>query len=265
MSAHFVRLASILLLALGAAAACSSDSGSGTDSATPAPTPVGHTYISTGVEGAPIPGGGPLTLTFTTDRITAYAGCNTMSGTMTLDEHTLRVEQLASTLIGCSGETADADEWAHRLLTSAPGWQLDGSTLTLKNNDQTITLSDKKVAQPDKPLKNTTWVVTGLITPDAQIHSQTIEEVKPNLRIAEDGAVSGSAGCNRMTGTATVDPSGSPVTFQIGTTKMICPPEVMEVEQTVLQALDGKATATVDANLLTLRNDNGYGLTLRAE
>ena len=192
MSALFLRFGPIVLLALSAIAGCSSgDSSSNADKS----TPVGRTFVSTRVEGTPIPGGGPLTLTFTGDKLT-------------------------------------------------------------------VTLLDKKVAQPDKPIKGTTWVVTGLITPDAQIRSRTIDEAKPTLTIADDGAVSGTAGCNRMGGKA--DVAAADITFHIATTKMLCSPEIMEVEQSVLKALDGKTTATVDAEVLTLRNTNGSGLTLRA-
>ncbi|MEV6559112.1 META domain-containing protein [Nocardia sp. NPDC051756] len=260
MSANFVRFGPVALLALLAVSACSSG-----DSKSPSTTPdlAGHTFLSTGVEGTPIPGGGPLTLTFKDDRIAADAGCNSYSGAVTLDDHKLRVSGLASTLMGCTGDRQGADEWLNGLLNSDPSWQLDGAKLTLKSDNLTVTLLDKKVAVPDKPIKGTTWIVTALITTDAQIRSQTIDEVKPTLTIADDGSVTGTAGCNRMTGRATG--SDAELTFQIATTKMLCPVEVMDVEQSVLKALDGKTTATVDANTLTLRNANGNGLTLRAE
>ncbi|MFI9502882.1 META domain-containing protein [Nocardia sp. NPDC052566] len=259
MSANLVRLGSLVLLLLAATSACSRDRGApGGVTATPA----GHTYISTQVDGPPIPGGGPLTLTFTTDRVTANAGCNTHSGSATFDGDVLRVSGVASTLIGCPGELQGSDEWITGLLQSAPTWKLDGSTLTLRGNNVTVTLLDKKVAQPDKPLTGTNWMVTELISSEARIRSQTIDEVKPTLTITPDGAVSGSAGCNRLIGTAKID--GAEIAFQVGTTKMLCPPEVMEVEQSVLKALDGKVTATVDADVLTLRNPNGNGLVLHA-
>ncbi len=46
---------------------------------------------------------------------------------------------------------------------------------------------------------------------------------------------------------------------------MMCDPVTMEVELAVHAALDGTAQATVDADVLTLRNPNGHGLTLRAQ
>ncbi|MEU4340791.1 META domain-containing protein [Nocardia sp. NPDC023852] len=260
MAAHFARLGPAVLLALGAVAACASGSpGKSSDE----PSPIGRTFLSTGIEGTPIPGGGPLTVSFTDGRISADAGCNKYTGAVTLDDHIMRVSGLASTLMACGGGRHGADEWLSGLLNSDPSWRLDDAKLTLHSDDRTVTMIDKKVARPDKPVRGTPWLVTALITPDAQIRSQTIDETKPALTIAEDGGVSGGAGCNRMTGSA--DVSGSEITFRIATTKMLCTPEVMEVEQAVLKALDGKTTATVDADTLTLRNENGSGLMLHAQ
>ncbi|WP_228001378.1 META domain-containing protein [Nocardia australiensis] len=260
MSANFVRFGPLLVLALCATAACGSDSGK---SAEPAATPIGHTYVSTAVDGVAIPGGGPLTMTLENEHVTASAGCNSFSGAATLDDNKLKATGLAGTLMACPGERAGADEWLTTLLNSTPGWQLDGAEFTLHGTASTVHLLDKKVAQPDKSLTDTTWVVREIITAQARTSSRTIDEVKPTLSIAADGAVSGSGGCNRMMGKATI--AGSEVTFQVGSTRMMCPPEVMEVENAVLKALDGKTTATIDADTLTLRNDNGNGLILHAQ
>ncbi|WP_054811510.1 META domain-containing protein [Nocardia arizonensis] len=275
MTASRARLAPLLLLVSLAAVACSgseSTTASSTTTATPPPvttakppaTPMGHSYVSTAVEGTPIPGDGPLTLIFAADRLSANAGCNTAAGSVSFDGDNMRVGQLTSTLVGCPPPRADADRWVADLLNAAPAWKLDGSTLTLRTPDRTVTLVDKQVATSNRPLKGTRWIVTGITTPQAHTTSQTITDLRPDLTIAEDGAVTGMAGCNRLTGTARVDPNGSPVTFQVATTKMTCAPEVMEVENAVLKALDGTATTTVEGDSLILRNDNGSGLTFQA-
>ncbi|MEU2037542.1 META domain-containing protein [Nocardia niwae] len=258
MAALFARSAPLVLVALCAIAACSRGEPDRGDE----PTPVGRTFLSTDVEGTPIPGGGPLTISFTEDRVAADAGCNKFTGAVSLDDQVLHVSGLATTLMACEDERYGADEWLSGLLNSRPAWRLDGSRLTLRSPDRTVTLLDKKVAQPDKPVKGTSWLVTALITDNSRIRSRAIDEAQPTLTIAEDGSVSGSTGCNRLTGSAEV--SGTRITFRIATTKMLCSPEVMEVDQSVLKALDGKTTATVDAGTLTLRNDNGAGLVLHA-
>ncbi|MFD3508327.1 META domain-containing protein [Nocardia sp. NPDC058666] len=253
------RLAALAVLT-AAVAGCGSAEKEPADEAA---TPMGHTYISTEVEGGSIPGGGPLTLTFADGRISANSGCNTSSGTVDLSDRILRTSALASTLMGCPGEGAKADGWQNTFLESAPGWRLDGGKLTLTGAGTTVYLTDKKIASPDKPLIGTTWAAGTMLTPDAQVRSTALDEAAPTLLISDGGAVSGNAGCNRMTGTAAVD--GATVTFAVATTRMMCPPDVMDVEQHVLRALDGKTTATIDADTLTLRNDNGFGLILHAQ
>ncbi|MGW0251510.1 META domain-containing protein [Nocardia goodfellowii] len=272
MSAKFVRYVPILLLAC-AAAACDSGGSGSTDPTTTTTTPVspatplGHTYISKEVKGPQIPGGGPLSLTFTDDRVSATAGCNTGSAPVTLDNHILAVGQLATTLIGCEGDRGRADEWMTALLSSGPTWELKDNTLTLKNQEQTVTLLDKKIADPDRPLEGTVWRVTELLTPDARISSVAITESKPTLTFRDSG-VSGSTGCNKLAAKAPITKIGTETTITIddlGTTKMVCQPDVMEVETGVLKVVTGTMTATIDAGTLTLKNPNGHGLTLRAE
>ncbi|MEU1204310.1 META domain-containing protein [Nocardia sp. NPDC005825] len=255
------RVSILLALTALAAAGCSSDGG-GNDIA-PA-SPAGRTFVSTAVSGTPIPGGGPLTLTFTEGRVSASSGCNTATGSVDLQGNTLQVGELSSTLMACPGELAGADEWQNSLLRSQPTWTLSGDTLTVKGSGSTVTMLDRKVAHPDKPLVGTTWIVTSLLRTQAKIRSVTLDEVRPTLTITPDGKVSGNAGCNQMTGTAAID--GEDVTFSIATTRMMCAPEVMEVEQQVLEALNGKVKATIDSDVLTLRNaGNDTGIELRAE
>ncbi|MFE3194012.1 META domain-containing protein [Nocardia sp. NPDC059240] len=251
-----------VLLALSVlAVGCSA---TGSESGTPSAALMGHSFVSTAVSGTAIPGGGPLTLSFADGRISATSGCNTMTGPVDLQGNTLQVGELASTLMACPGDTAGADGWQDGLLRSQPTWTLVGDTLTVKGNGSTVTMLDRKAAHPDKPLTGTTWIVTALLRPDAEVRSATLDENRPALTITPDGKVSGSAGCNTLTGTAAID--GDTVTFQLATTRMACDPAVMDVESQVLQALDGKTKATIDSDELTLRNSgNNTGLRLRAE
>lgn len=254
-----LSLASLTLVAL---AACGDDADT---SSTPPPTePTGRTFISTDVEGEPIPGGGPLTLSFPEPgRITAVAGCNNAVGAVDLADGTLSTEQLALTMRACTGEAAGADAWMQRFLESGPQWTLEENTLTLVGEQSTVTLLDKKIAQPDRPIAGTTWQVTSFISPQATETSVALEAAAPNFTIADDGTLSGSAGCNRMTGRA--DVTDSVITFEpIATTMMMCDEDTMAVEAAVLGALNGELTATVDGDTMRIQRADGIGLDLRA-
>ncbi|NKY43113.1 META domain-containing protein [Nocardia cerradoensis] len=142
MSANILRIAPLLAV-LVAGVACSSGNDSAPTDSTPA-TPVGHTYISTDVQGPRIPGDGPLRLTFTAGRLSATAGCNTLMGSADLAGNTLHTGPLAATRMACVGDRAGADEWATSLLQASPTWSLDGATLTLKTADRTVTLHESE-------------------------------------------------------------------------------------------------------------------------
>ncbi|MBF6176709.1 META domain-containing protein [Nocardia blacklockiae] len=250
-----------LVAVLGIVAACG---GGGGEDAGGGATPMGRSFVSTKVEGTPIPGGGPLRLSFADGRVSATSGCNTGSGPVSFDGDVLRVSGMATTLMACPDDRSGADAWQTALLQSGPKWRLTDDTLTLTGDDITVTLLDKKVAEPDRTLTGTAWTVTALLRPEGQVRSRALDDARPSLTIAPDGQVTGTAGCNRMTGGA--DIAGADVTFRIATTKVACPPEAMEVERQVLEALDGTATATIDADTLTLRNaGNNTGLVLRAQ
>ncbi|WP_120764928.1 META domain-containing protein [Mycobacterium syngnathidarum] len=226
----------------------------------------GRTFISQQVEGDQIPGGGPLTIGFDGPQISTFAGCNHGSGSADLSGGRITANQLAMTMMACPPPVGDADAWVSKFFDAKPTWSLSGDTLTLHTDAATVTLRDKKVVDPDRALTGTTWQVTGLVSAQAISTSVALEQSKPTLTIGADGAVSGSTGCNRINGHATV--SGSPAVIDFGpltTTRMACPPEVTEVEQAVLRVLKGAVQTAVDGDELKLSGTDGNGLVLRAQ
>ncbi|MGV9800530.1 META domain-containing protein [Mycobacterium sp. NPDC003449] len=257
-----MRLAPILLAvgaAFGALAACSDDA------AADEPSLNGRTFVSEQVDGTEIPGGGPLTVAFDGGQISTFAGCNHGSGTADLSGGRI-VTQLASTMMACPPPLGEADAWMSQFFADAPTWSLDGDDLTLATDATTVTLKDKKVVSPDRPLTDTTWKVTSLISAQAATTSQALEQAGPTLRILADGTVTGSTGCNQINGRATI--SGSPAIIEFGplaTTRKACPGETGEIEQSVLRVLTGRVQTAIDADELRLSRDNGDGLVLGAQ
>lgn len=256
-----IAAAVIGFLTIAAVSGCSASSDSPKDKSDPS----GRVFISTSVDGTQIPGGGPLTLDFSqAGRVSASAGCNTANGSVEFTDGKLTIGTMASTMMGCPPGVAESDAWTTTLLSSAPTWSVDGDTLTLTSDDATVTLQDKKIVTPDRVLQGTTWTVTSLISPDAISTSLALETSAPELTIAADGSVSGTTGCNRMTGSAQV--SDTTVTFTpMATTRMACPEENMDIERQILAVLDGEVSYTVDADTLTLRKPDNTGLILTAQ
>lgn len=109
--------------------------GDGTDLA-------GSTYTSTEVRGHDLVEGSEVTLTFVDGRISARAGCNTLSGPATWKGGVLEVEgPLASTLMGCEEPLMEQDAWLSDFLGSSPALAVDGDELTLGDDGTGMTLT----------------------------------------------------------------------------------------------------------------------------
>jgi heat shock protein HslJ len=248
-----------VVVAMLAAAGCAGSGGADE------PIPEGRTFVSVTVDGEQIPGGGPLVVGFADGRITAYAGCNQGSGGVDLSGGRI-VTRLATTMMACPPPVGAADAWMTHLFDAHPVWTLTGDTLTLTTDTAVVTLRDKKVVNPDRELTGTSWLVQSLVSSQAVMTSVALEQARPTLTIATNGAVTGWSGCNEFHGGA--DLSGAPNAIDFGpltSTTNACPGEAGEIEQAVLRVLNGLVRTTIDADELRLNRDDGYGLILRAQ
>lgn len=103
-------------------------------------------------------------------------------------------------------------------------------------------------------MTDTVWALTDLTgKPPA-------DGVGISAQFSADGKVSGSAGCNRYSGTYTV--SGNSITFSspMATTMMMCDEAVMAQESAFLQALADAKTYSMDGDKLTLKDADGNSL-----
>ncbi|HKY51727.1 MAG TPA: META domain-containing protein, partial [Candidatus Limnocylindria bacterium] len=120
---------------------------------------------------------------------------------------------------------------------------------------------DRKVADPDRPLVGTRWVVQSVI--DRDVASSIPSGAVAHLTLSAD-AFRGNDGCNEMGGT--VATTSTTIRFSdVFTTKMACEPDRMRLEQSVLEVLRDEVNYQIDADLLRLRHPGGRGLDLRAE
>jgi heat shock protein HslJ len=227
----------------------------------------GHTYLSTAVteNGAAkaLVTGTRIRLTFAEDgkRISANAGCNHLGGTARIDAGRLVVVDLATTDMGCDKPRHDQDEWLAKLLTARPSISLDRSELLLTTPSIQVRLQDREVADPDRPLIGTRWVVDTIV--DRDVASSVPLGGVAHLTLAADGSLTGSAGCNTMGGAYTS--TGSTIRFTgIFTTKTACEDARMRLEQAVLGVLSGEVSYEIDADVLRVTHPSGRGLHLRA-
>lgn len=228
---------------------------------TPAPFRLdGHEFVSTAVAGHELVAGTRVRLTFDADRLGAHAGCNQLGGTWSIDDDALVVpNDMVMTEMACDPPALmDQDTWLASFLTSRPDAALDGDTLTLTADEVRITLLDREVADPDRPLEGTTWVAEGLVEGDAV--SSVPDGVRPPTLVFDGGQVMVDTSCN--TGSAGYEVAGNEITFApLALTLIDCE---YSVEAQVTPVLDGTATYEIEAGVLTI-TDDAAGLVLRAE
>jgi heat shock protein HslJ len=233
-----------------------------TPSTTPAPSGdlaallAGKAYLSQSTTGITLAPGAVLRISFDDGRISVSGGCNGMGGDVTFDGDAMTVGPMISTMMACDQPLMDQDSAVQAFLTAGTTVAVDGDTLVLTGTfdgaDASITLLDREVADPDRPLTGTAWTVTGVISSDAI--SSGWGSAVATLTIVDDQAQV-NTGCNRGMATVTVDEAAGTIAFgPLALTKMMCDDDAMRLEQEVSRVLTGTATYLIEAGSLTLMN-----------
>jgi len=245
-------------------------------------SPMGKTYLSTAVaeDGSPrqLVSNTRIRLEFAEvpnlneegprvyDVLRAFAGCNRLGAAVAagelLADGRLWIDGFGSTARGCKPPLRAQDEWLTKFLGSKPSWQLNGDQLTLTSAGTTITLLDRKIAEPDFPLDGPRWKVDTVIIKDGDLRAY--HHRAEEAWITFDGErLTGWTGCNELSGT--VDRTSTELTCTgVVTTDHACTGETAEVETAILTTLRAKVTYTIDYNRLTLLTPTGTGLDLTA-
>jgi heat shock protein HslJ len=243
------RILAALLTALLApvlVTACADDEAAGTQ----APAIEGVPWVLE--SGAGMEAGGPApTATFEAGRVTGTTGCNRYSGTYVVDGGRLSIEPGAATRMGCPPPADEVERAYLAALGRVSGWRVEGDALTL--------LADGAPAlrfRAASPVGS--WTVTSLVHGDAL--TSPIPGTELTATFAEDGTLTGSAGCNQYTaeyvsvdGTLEISPPAS-------TRKFCAEPEgAMDQEASYLAALPQTARfQTGEHGLELLRADGPF-------
>jgi heat shock protein HslJ len=237
-------------------------------SAASLPRPMqGKTFVSTKVAGPAIPGGKQVRISFIdVNNITVGLGCNTHSGKAKFDGNRLTFSELSSTELACDPTLARADAWLVTFLWSGPKWTFSSGRLTLSNQKQTLTLVDDRILNPDRPLVGTAWRLKSITTDRGSEFSVVIDNTAAELRLATNGSVTGSTGCNAFGGKATVAKQTiffgtSVATNQTSTGWQTCQSEEQNrLEQHILKVLQGTVKYEIKSNQLRITRTDGTAL-----
>lgn len=86
-----------------------------------------------------------------------------------------------------------------------------------------------------------------------------VDNVASTFRIDASGKLSGAGGCNRISGTAKI--AGEKIAIAPpATTRMMCPPAVMDQEQKFLGAITRARSYKLEGSILRLQGEDGAEL-----
>jgi heat shock protein HslJ len=255
------RIAILAALAAIAVAACGSAAG-----ATSVPSPLGdssgldgRTFLSTSIEGRTLVAGSRVRLAFDAGKVGASAGCNSMSGAYSIAGGHLKVAEMSTTEMGCDAALMAQDQWLAGFLADTAA-TLSGDTLKLTAGGVTLTLTDRVVADPDRQLAGTHWLLDSIVNGD--VVSSVPVGVTASITFA-DGNVAISTGCNTAGGTAAIG-NGTVKLGDITMTTMACAGDAWVVESAMVAALKGEVAWSIKASALTI-GPAGHELVFRAD
>jgi heat shock protein HslJ len=247
----------LMAVSLPLAACAASDSGTGGSSAPSLAdttwnlaqyAPVGETTL------VAVPDQVLATAAFTADQISGSGGCNTFTGGYTTDGATIEIGPLATTLKACLPLVSDFEAAYLARLDEATSYAISAETLTMSNEAGEMLLSFSQAVPVS--LTGSTWLATGINNGTGGVQSLVIDS-KVTAIFADDGTISGEAGCNTYSGTYEVD--GDAMTIgPLASTMMACADEeVTQQETAYLAALSNVSTYSITGNSLELRDESG--------
>ncbi len=199
---------------------------------------------------ADIPAEVVATLLMADGHAAGSGGCNQWSADYTLDGVNLTFGPVGSTLMLCEGPGGDVETFFLADLESVRTWDITDATLTL-SSDLGPVLSFVPRADTG-PVLDGEWTIVQYN--DGQGALVAIDDASAQLTIA-DGALSGTAGCNRFFGSLTQD-AGTITVSQLGSTEMYCE-GLMDREAAVLASLQASTQVQAQDGGLTLLDAAG--------
>jgi heat shock protein HslJ len=197
-----------------------------------------------------------ISLNFTTDgQVSANAGCNHLLGEVTITSERLEVGPMGGTEMGCDPQRHTQDEWLMGFLQSSPTWLLDGDRLTLTAGDTEIVLLDREVADPDRPLGGTRWLVDTIISGDVASSMRAGTEGSAWF-VVEGERFTASSGCRDFEGNVVVGED----TLSFGDvvqTDPMCAEEYREVDGAMQAIFGGEIEYSIEAGRLTFTQTGG--------
>jgi heat shock protein HslJ len=197
----------------------------------------------------------PAIVRFDSGKVSGFNGCNTLSGSYTLNGNRVQLGTLAVTSKACIEPAATIENTFNKMFSGTLSYMIAGNRLNLATASGTV-LGFEREAQARLA---GTWNVTGFNNGREAVVSPL--ESAPLTLTFDNGRVSGRSGCNNFTGSYTAHDNN----IKIGTmasTRMACAHDVMVQEQQFLKALGSVVRWNIQGNELDMhRADDQRALT----
>jgi putative lipoprotein len=220
-----------------------------------------------GPAGAPTPAveGVDAGLTFNEDgTITGTSGCNGLGGDYSVTGDQITFGEFVSTLMACDDPIMAQEDAAHKVMTGTATYKIEGDTLTITKDDMVLVLTRGTPGGVETPASEPatltgTWKLTSYRTSD--VLSSAVADAEAFLTFNEDGAVTGTSGCNEFGGSYTVE--GDQITFkEVVSTLKLCDTPLMGQEEAMQQVMTGTATYQIADNTILTIDNGDRGLVL---
>jgi heat shock protein HslJ len=215
----------------------------------------GRVFVSEWVEGWELVPGSQVRMSFHGDRLGASAGCNSIDGDYRIDGSTLVLLGVAMTEMGCpTPGLHEQDDQLVDFLQGRPKMALAEPRLVLSTSSIRMSLLDREVASPDRPLTGTLWVAEafgdggGVIMGGPSMSAASV-------RFDPAGSVEIETGCQTGTGGFQVD--GATIGFDslVYDGAACADPALQGISDMVRSVLDGSpVTHAIEEKGLVLEN-----------
>ena len=186
--------------------------------------------------------------------VAGTSGCNSYTGPYEVDGEDLTIgPEVASTQMACEDPQAAVEQAYLAALPEVASFAIADETLTLSNGDGDALLVFDASVGADAIVGS--WTVTSYYAGDAIL--SVTGDATLTADFADDGSVSGNAGCNNYNGPYEID--GDSITIgPLAGTKMACTSEELSKQEAdFLAALELATTFIVTGDRLDLLRDGG--------
>lgn len=194
----------------------------------------------------------PATAEFAAGRVAGSASCNNYTASFEVNGENLKIGQAASTMMMCDPDVMAQEMAFLTNLQATAQYAVDGGQLTLFDAKGAAVLVFN-AEQPGSIVGS--WVMSSYNNGRGGFQS-ALADVKVTAVFAEDGTLSGNAGCNTYSGSYTVDGDKIDIGPLLSTMKA-CADDIMAQEAAFLKALEASTVFAIQANEMVLRDDKG--------